>query len=288
MVLRCYPGALRPERLRAVRARAEFCSMASNTQLSNGLRASQDLLRNACVVTPTYNERGNITKLIELIGEACNSTEFRMLVMDDGSPDGTADAVDEMRSRYPNVRAIRRKGDRGYGKAVVDGILEALDMDVEFIVCMDADLQHSPEIVPEMLAAAKDYDLVIGSRYMSGSATVADWPVHRLVMSRMANFYLHVMTWARVDDATSGFRCWRTSFIRRFPLRNLQAGGFAFLYETLFYAGLNKARIKEVQNFHRGRTYGESKMNGRIIIESLWVPFRLRMGHMLGRHKPAE
>jgi dolichol-phosphate mannosyltransferase len=131
-----------------------------------------------------------------------------------------------------------------------------------------------------LLATAQNYDLVIGSRYMSGSPTVKNWPFYRLVMSRMANLYLHVMTSARVDDATSGFRCWRASFIRKFPLRQLQAGGFAFLYETLFYAGTNSARITEVQNIYRGRTYGESKMNSRIIIESLWVPFRLRAGHV--------
>lgn len=246
---------------------------SENTAL---LQRGGELFKKACVITPTYNERGNVGKLVEAIGDAFQSTEFRMLVMDDASPDGTADAVDELRAKYPNVRAVRRSGDRGYGKALVDGILIALDMGAEFIVCMDADFSHAPETIPEMLATAQSYDLVIGSRYMSGSPTVKNWPFYRLVMSRMANFYLHVMTQARVDDATSGFRCWRSSFIRQFPLRTLQAGGFAFLYETLFYAGVNKARIKEIQNIYRGRTYGESKMNTGIIVESLWVPFRLR------------
>ncbi len=259
--------------------------MAFDKLNANLMERDEDTLRNACVITPTYNEKGNITKLVEAIGEACNSRDFRMLVMDDASPDGTADAVDLLRNRYPNVRVVRRGGDRGYGKAVVDGILMALDMGVEFIVCMDADFSHAPETIPEMLAIARNYDLVIGSRYLTGSATVADWPLYRLAMSRMANLYLHIMTRAKVDDATSGFRCWRASFIRQFPLRELQAGGFAFLYETLFYAGLHKARIKEVQTIYRGRSYGESKMNTGIILESLWVPFRLRVSHMLGRGK---
>src|SRR5258708_15430050 len=122
---------------------------------------SGDVLRDACIVTPTYNERGNVPRLVEAISESCGSSQFRMVVMDDASPDGTADAVDEIRSRFPNVRAVRRKGERGYGKAVAEGILTALDMGVKYVVTMDADFSHSPEAIPELLKEAVQNDLVI-------------------------------------------------------------------------------------------------------------------------------
>ncbi len=234
------------------------------------------------IVIPTYNERENIVPLIEEIVRLYGVAGPRIVVVDDNSPDGTAAAVVETGARFPNVHAIVRSGTRGYGHACADGMAYAIDRGAAFVITMDADFSHAPESLGPMLEAAREADLVIGSRYTARHGSdVQNWPLSRQWLSRLANRYVNWLTPAGVHDATSGFRCWRADVLRRvLSRRESHAAGYAFLPETLYRAGLEGARITEVGSVYRGRAKGESKMSLAIVIESLWIPLRLRFSRL--------
>lgn len=207
-----------------------------------------------------------------------------MCVADDNSPDKTADIADALGN--DRVYVMRRTRDRGYGRAVNDGIRYGLQRQSDFIVTMDADFSHQPEVIPSMIDKAESgsrYDLVIGSRYASKKAAVKDWSLSRMVLSKVASAYVRMMVGVSIRDTTAGFRCWRGSFIARLPLDRIQASGYAYIYETLFHTNLLGGKVAEVENVYVGRTYGESKMDMKIVLEGLKVPFLLRMRHLLGR-----
>ena len=208
---------------------------------------------------------------------ACSRPDVHVLVVDDNSPDGTANVVRDLGKRYPNVRVLVRESDRGYGNAVVAGMRAALSAGAEFVLTMDADFAHSPAVIDPMLKAAADADLVIGSRYMTdGRPAVQDWPLWRLAMSRFGNWYFRLMLRVTARDNTSGFRCWRAGLLRRILEQDLHTTGYAFITESLFYAGCFGARVAEVSNLYTGRTRGESKLSPKILLESLWTALRLR------------
>lgn len=234
--------------------------------------------RQAHVVIPTYNESGNIRAIVEAIAAASGRADLHIWVMDDNSPDGTAGVVESMRAAYPNLRAIVRTRNRGYGAAVAEGMRRALEAGAEWVITMDADFAHSPSILPAILeCAAGGADLVIGSRYSGdGRPAVKDWPFWRLCMSRFGNWYFRTMLRVRARDNTAGYRCWRATMLRRILAEDLNATGYAFITESLFYAGWFGARVDEVPNLYLGRTQGESKLSARILLESLWTAFRLR------------
>lgn len=238
------------------------------------------------VVVPTYNEAGNVQPLIRRILAACPWDDLSICIADDNSPDGTADLADAIGD--PRVYAMRRTTDRGYGKAVNAGIAYGLDRGSDFVVTMDADFSHQPEVIPAMIDEAEREpraDLIIGSRYAAGGADVKDWPLARLILSRCASFYVQTLVGVRVNDTTSGFRCWRASFLRKLPLSRIQASGYAYIYETLFYTAQHRGRVREARNVYVGRVAGESKMTLGIVIEGLKVPLMLRVKHLLGRNQ---
>jgi dolichol-phosphate mannosyltransferase len=240
---------------------------------------------NTYIVIPTYNESHNISLLVEEIVSRYNRPDVYIWVIDDNSPDGTAGVVRGLGKKYLNVQVLVRESNRGYGSSVAEGMRAALAAGAQWVLTMDADFAHSPAVIGQMLEAAMHADLVIGSRYaVDGSPAVQDWPLWRLLMSRFGNWYFRFMLKVTARDNTSGFRCWGGAFLTRILAEDLQATGYAFLTETLFYAGRFSGRITEVTNLYLGRTRGESKLSPKILLESLWTAFRLGV---LTRHPRA-
>jgi dolichol-phosphate mannosyltransferase len=232
------------------------------------------ILHNALVVVPTYNERDNLPVLARGV---LAHDGFRLLVVDDGSPDGTGALADSLAATYPGrVEVMHRTGPRGLGRSYVDGLRHALQSGADLIFQMDADLSHSPEYLPALAAAAADHELVIGSRYVTG-VSVVNWPLHRIFLSAFANRYVRAVTGVSVADCTSGFRCWRREALARLPLDSMVSNGYAFLVEMLFEASRRGCRIGEVPIIFIERRQGQSKVSGRVLAESLIVPWRLRL-----------
>jgi len=230
-------------------------------------------LPRALVVVPTYNEKDNLPLLAEGVLAHPN---FRMMVVDDGSPDGTGAIADGLAAKYPGrVEVMHRTGQRGLGRSYIDGLRKAIaESDVDLVCQMDADLSHNPEYLPAMAAAAAQYDMVIGSRYLNG-VSVVNWPLHRIFLSAFANRYIRAVTSLTPNDCTSGFRCWRREALARLPLDRMVSDGYAFLVEMLFEAQRAGCRIGEVPIIFVERRQGQSKVSSAVLIESLITPWRL-------------
>jgi dolichol-phosphate mannosyltransferase len=227
------------------------------------------------VVTPTYNEKDNLPILAAGV---LAHPGFRLLVVDDGSPDGTGAIAEELARTHPGrVEVMHRTGPRGLGRSYIDGLRRALESGADLIFQMDADLSHNPEYLPRIAEAASLYDVVIGSRYLTG-VSVVNWPLHRIFLSAFANRYVRAVTRISVADCTSGFRCWRREALARLPLDGMVSNGYAFIVEMLFEASRRGCRIGEVPIIFVERRLGQSKVSGRVLLESLIVPWRLVLG----------
>jgi dolichol-phosphate mannosyltransferase len=228
--------------------------------------------RDIVVVVPTYNEKENLPVLTAGV---LAHPGFRLLVVDDGSPDGTGQLADELARQYPGrVEVMHRTGPRGLGRSYIDGLQRAVASGADLVFQMDADLSHNPEYLPALAAAAEHYDVVIGSRYMTG-VSVVNWPLHRIFLSAFANRYVRAVTRISVSDCTSGYRCWRREALKRLPLGSMVSNGYAFIVEMLFEASRRGCRIGEVPIIFIERSQGQSKVSGRVLAESLIVPWRL-------------
>lgn len=224
------------------------------------------------VVVPTYNERDNLPVLARGI---LARPGYSLLVVDDASPDGTGGVADALASDYPGrMEVMHRAGPRGLGRSYVDGLRRALASGARLIVQMDADLSHNPEYLPALADAAAHYDVVIGSRYLTG-VSVVNWPLHRIFLSAIANRYVRAVTRVSATDCTSGFRCWRREALARLPLDAMVSNGYAFIVEMLFEAARRGCRIGEVPIIFVERRQGQSKVSARVLAESLIVPWRL-------------
>ena len=230
---------------------------------------------NTLVVVPTYNERDNLPLLVPGV---LAHPGFRMLVVDDGSPDGTGQIADSLAQQYPGrIEVMHRTGQRGLGRSYVDGLKRALQTDATLICQMDADLSHNPEYLPSLVAAATaEFDVVIGSRYLNG-VSVVNWPLHRIFLSTFANRYIKAVTGLSPSDCTSGFRCWRREALEKLPLDSVVSDGYAFLIEMLHEASRSGARIGEVPIIFVERRQGQSKISSGVLIESLITPWRLAL-----------
>lgn len=228
---------------------------------------------NVLVVVPTYNERDNLPILVRGV---LAHDGFRMLIVDDGSPDGTGTLADNLAVEYPGrVEVMHRTGPRGLGRSYIDGLQKAIAQpDVDLVCQMDADLSHNPEYLPALTAATAQADVVIGSRYLNG-VSVVNWPLHRIFLSAFANRYIRLVTSLTPQDCTSGFRCWRRESLARLPLREMVSDGYAFLVEMLFEAQRRKCTIGEVPIIFVERRQGQSKVSGAVLMESLITPWRL-------------
>jgi dolichol-phosphate mannosyltransferase len=224
------------------------------------------------VLLPTYNERDNLRPLVAALMAIAG---LKVLIVDDNSPDGTADHAEALAAASDGrVSVMRRTGPRGFGRSYIDGMAAALRTDATHICQMDADFSHDPAALPQLLAAATAADLVIGSRYIPGGE-LRNWPAHRLVLSRFANWYIRAITRLPVHDCTSGFRCWTRGLLARLPLDRIVSNGYAFQVEMAWEAQAAGGRIVEVPITFVERREGQSKMSGRVIAESVVLPWRL-------------
>jgi len=229
---------------------------------------------NAAVVVATYNERENLAALVAAI---LRHPGYRVIVVDDNSPDGTGKIADALAAESPGlVQVIHRTGPRGLGRSLVDGMKRALADGADLIFEMDADWSHNPDYLPALAAAAEDADLVIGSRYLNG-VSVVNWPLHRIMLSSLANRYIRFVTNLSARDCTSGYRCWRRDGLARVPLDNVISDGYAFLVETLYLARAKGCRVSEVPIIFVERRQGSSKISSSVLMESIVVPWRLRL-----------
>jgi dolichol-phosphate mannosyltransferase len=233
------------------------------------------------VVLPTYNERNNLERITSGI---LHYSWTRILIVDDGSPDGTGQLADELAVRYPGrVSVLHRAGPRGLGLAYIDGLREALADGAEAIGQMDADLSHDPSYLPDLVDALEQYDLVIGSRYLKG-VSVVNWPLHRIALSAFANRYIRAITGIDTQDCTSGFRVWRREALARISLDAVHTDGYAFLTEMLYRAARAGCRIGEVPIIFIERREGHSKVSRRVLAESLLTPWRLALRGRIRRN----
>lgn len=229
------------------------------------------------VLIPTYNERENLPIIVERVLVHDN---VRVMVIDDGSPDGTGAIADQLASdRVGRVSVMHRTGARGLGRSYRDGFRAAVKSDADFVCQMDADLSHDPKFLPAMIeAAASRSGLVIGSRYREGGS-VENWPVRRKMLSAFANAYIRSVTGLQVRDCTSGFRCWRRESLARLPLDAISSDGYSFLVEVTFHAALAGVQIGEVPIVFVERRQGSSKLSTGVLVESLITPWRLAATH---------
>jgi dolichol-phosphate mannosyltransferase len=226
------------------------------------------------VVIPTYNERENLPDLLKAI---LAQPGMRVMVVDDGSPDGTGQIADAFAAEHPGrVEVVHRTGPRGLGRSYVEGLLRALRGPADAICQMDADWSHDPKYLPDMVAALSTHDIVIGSRYLNG-VSVVNWPLRRIVLSAFANRYIRAITGLRARDCTSGYRCWRREALAKLPLDRVVSDGYAFLVEMLFEAHRRGARIGEVPIIFVERRLGSSKLSSGVLMESGITPWRLRL-----------
>jgi dolichol-phosphate mannosyltransferase len=231
----------------------------------------------ALVLIPTYNERENLPLIVAGV-LAHESTQ--VMVIDDGSPDGTGQLADDLARQYAGrLSVMHRTGQRGLGRSYLDGFRAALQRDVEYVCQMDADLSHDPRFLPELIAsAAAGAGLTIGSRYLEGGR-VENWPLRRVMLSAFANTYIRTATGLHVRDCTSGYRCWRRDALARLPLDRITSDGYSFLVEVTFHAAAAGVSINEVPIVFVERRQGLSKLSTSVLLESLITPWRLAAAH---------
>src|SRR3954471_7617349 len=235
----------------------------------------------ALVIVPTYNERGNIARLTETV--LAQDPRLEVLVVDDGSPDGTGAIVDGIMATNYRVHILRRASKLGLGTAYVAGFRWALERKYDYIFEMDADFSHDPAHLRDFLRAISASDLVLGSRYRNGKVTVVNWPIGRLILSYFANVYARAVTGLPVWDATGGFKCFRRPVLEAIDLSKVRSNGYAFQIEMSFRAWKKGFRIAEVPIVFVDRTEGESKMSKNIVYEAIWMVPRLRLMAIFGR-----
>jgi len=232
------------------------------------------------VISPTYNECKNVQSLIELI--LGKYPEFHLLIVDDSSPDGTANRVKELQEDYPNLHLEERPTKDGLGTAYIYGFKWAIEREYDRIVQMDADLSHDPNDVPRLVNLLDEHDLIVGSRYVEG-VSVVNWPIRRLMLSYGANLYSRVITGMPIKDSTGGFKAWRREVLEELDLNAVRSQGYSFQIEMNFRTWCKGFRIKEVPIIFVDRTIGESKMSKNIVYEAIFMVWRLRIWKYFNR-----
>jgi len=219
------------------------------------------------VVIPTYNEADNVRGIVERVRRAVPGAD--LLIADDNSPDGTGAIADELAARDRHVHVLHRPGKQGLGAAYLAGFSWAREQEYDAVVEMDADGSHAPEQLPELLAAAREADLVLGSRWVHGGQVV-NWPVHRLVLSRGANLYTRLALGMPIKDATGGYRVYRMAVLDKVDVDSVSSQGYCFQVDLAWRAYRNGFRVVEVPITFADRERGTSKMSSSIVREALW------------------
>ncbi|NJN95088.1 MAG: polyprenol monophosphomannose synthase [Anaerolineales bacterium] len=233
------------------------------------------------VVIPTYNEADNLPAITaELL--ALDLPDLQLLVVDDDSPDGTGQIADELaQERYPGrVHVIHRKGKLGLGTAYITGFTRAMELGADYVIQMDADFSHSPSYIYQMLEKVKDYDVVVGSRYVGGGELDKRWGWWRWLLSWWANVvWARVILGVRTKDATAGFKCWRRSALQRIGLERITSNGYVFQVEMAYVSEKLNFRILEIPIYFEDRRIGQSKMTVPVKIEAALRVFEIRWRH---------
>ncbi len=232
------------------------------------------------VIIPTYNEHENIRKLIPDV--LSQDESIHLLIVDDGSPDGTGNYVEEESRKNNRIHLLKREKKMGLGTAYLAGFKYALKNDYDFIFEMDADFSHDPNELKNFLFAIKDNDLVLGSRYING-VRVLNWPMTRLLLSFFASVYTRLITGLPVRDATGGFKCFRKKVLESIDLNKIKSNGYSFQIEMTFKAYSKGFRIKEIPIVFTDRVKGKSKMSKKIVREAVIMVWKLRLQHMFGK-----
>ena len=233
------------------------------------------------VIIPTYNEKENIARIIAAV--MALDGDFEVLVVDDSSPDATADIVKSLQGKYPEkLHLTIRKIKDGLGKAYIHGFRWALDNDYDYIFEMDADFSHNPNDLPKLYEACLDADMTIGSRYSKG-VNVVNWPMSRVLLSYFASKYVRFILGIPVHDTTAGFVCFSRKVLEGIGLDNVKLKGYGFQVEMKFRAFKKGYKIKEVPIIFTDRTEGESKMNGGIIKEAVFGVLDLKLKSIFGK-----
>ena len=236
--------------------------------------------RNLTII-PTYNEKENILKVIDKVLSL--SVETDILIVDDGSPDGTGELVKELQMTTPELHLMERKGKLGLGTAYIAGFKYAIENAYDTVVQMDGDLSHDPEVIEIFLKEIETNNLIIGSRYLNG-ISVVNWPLQRLMLSYFASKYIQIITRMPICDGTGGFKCWRVPFLKQIALDKVRSNGYSFQVEMNFRAWrLTPDRVKEVPILFVDRTVGQSKMSKAIVREAIWRVWWLRLMALTGK-----
>jgi dolichol-phosphate mannosyltransferase len=235
----------------------------------------------ALVIIPTYNERENVLKIIDAV--LAQSPIIDVLIVDDGSPDGTGALVDERAAVDNRVHIIHRERKLGLGTAYVAGFRWALERTYQLVFEMDADFSHDPQHLPEFLASIENADLVVGSRYRDGRVTVMNWPIGRLLLSYFANVYARFVTGLPIFDTTAGYKCFRRKVLEAIDLKDVRSNGYAFQIEMHFRVWRKGFRMIEIPIVFVDRTEGTSKMSKKIVREAVWMVWRLRWWRIIGK-----
>ncbi len=230
----------------------------------------------ALIVVPTYNEAENIVPFLERLLATDAGMPFDVLIVDDNSPDGTGDLVDRIAGRDERVKVLHRPAKEGLGSAYRAGFRWALEGDWDLILEMDADFSHDVAYLPRFIEAARDADLIIGSRYVRG-VCVVNWPMSRLLLSYFANIYARLVTGMPVADATGGFKCFRREVLETIDFARIRSEGYAFQIEMNFKAWKHGWRLREIPIVFTDRHEGSSKMSKAIVREAIWMVWRLRL-----------
>ena len=236
-------------------------------------------MKKTLVIIPTYDERTNIQNLIHTILEQL--PEINILVVDDNSPDGTGDYVQELSEKDDRVNVIQREGKMGLGTAYVAGFKYMLKNGYDYAIQMDADFSHDPKELSVFLNKIDQYDLLIGSRYIQG-VNVINWPMKRLLLSYFANIYTKIITGMPVKDATGGFKCFKRKALESINLDNIHSNGYAFQIEMNFKTYKNGFKIKEIPIIFMDRVEGTSKMSKKIVREAVTMVWKLRFRSIIG------
>jgi dolichol-phosphate mannosyltransferase len=226
----------------------------------------------ALVIVPTYNERENLSPLIQRLLSLPVAVE--VLVVDDNSPDGTGELADSIAAKNPRMQVLHRQEKNGLGRAYCDGFAWALQRDYEFIFEMDGDFSHNPDDIPAFLEAAKEAELVLGSRYRNG-IRVINWPLKRLLLSMCAGKYVQVVTGMPISDPTGGYKCFRRSALMSINLDAVRSNGYSFQIELTHMIWRQGMRIAEIPIIFTDLFHGTSKMSRKIVWESFWMVWRL-------------
>jgi dolichol-phosphate mannosyltransferase len=232
------------------------------------------------VCVPTYNERANLPLIVPAI--LAQDPRLEVLVIDDGSPDGTGELADKLAAAEPRVHVLHRASKQGLGRAYLAGFEWALAQGFDYVFEMDADFSHDPAFLPRFIEAIASADIVIGSRYKQG-VNVINWPISRLLLSLGANQYARFVTGLPIADSTGGFKCFRREVLESIDFSRVRSNGYAFQIEMSYRAWRKGFRLIEIPIVFTDRVEGHSKMSRKIVREAIWMVWSLRFRALVGK-----